>query len=87
MSDQQLPADAAVVADLIHTALYDTDGETVEGGFVDRWESYALTAIDELKEIYRGRPFTPADEELLRKAICEPGAPTNAGAQRRSLRQ
>jgi HEAT repeat protein len=78
MADQPSNADAAEVAALIHTALYDTGGESVEGAFVDRWESYALTAIDELKEIFQRRGFTPADEELLRKAVCEVGAPTEA---------
>jgi HEAT repeat protein len=60
----------ATVEDLIHTALYDTDGEMVEGAFVDRWESNAANAIDRLERLLsatgqvgrRGKFSGPAGE-------------------------
>ncbi|HEU0300194.1 MAG TPA: HEAT repeat domain-containing protein, partial [Longimicrobium sp.] len=63
---------------LLHTALHDRRGETVEGGFVDRWESYASRAIDALEEIFSRRGFSDADAGLVRAAVRDPGAPADA---------
>jgi hypothetical protein len=34
----------------IHVALWETGGESIEGAFVDRYESFSDQAIDELLE-------------------------------------
>jgi HEAT repeat protein len=63
---------------LIQTALYDTGGEIIEGAFVDRWESYALNAVDALAEIFEREGFSEADAALIRQAVSELQAPVEA---------
>jgi len=73
-------ADRTKIEELIRTSLYDTDGESVEGAFVDRWESYAGRANEALAEIYQEQGFTEADAVLIREAIRQPEAPLEAVA-------
>jgi len=73
-------ADRTKIEELIRTSLYDTDGESVEGAFVDRWESYAGRANDELAEIYTEWGFLEDDAALLRDALRQPEASLEAVA-------
>lgn len=69
----------AEVRSLVRTALYDTGGETVEGGFVDRWEAYAWGAIDDLAKLAREGAWKTL-EPVLRQELAADGAPVEAAA-------
>src|SRR5688500_16562068 len=75
MSDPK--RDARIVA-LLHTALFDTGGESVEGAFVDHWESNAGQAIDELEELFTESGFGRPDGERMRRAAIDPSVPVDA---------
>lgn len=66
------------MAALIKTALYDSSGEMVEGAFVDRWESYAANAIDELAEIFRTHGYTEREAQIFRAIMRDPEPPVDA---------
>src|SRR5687767_124407 len=66
------------VTELIRIALHDTGGESVEGGFVDRWESNAGVAIDELQELFTRSGFGAPDAERIRQAAIDPSVPVDA---------
>ena len=66
------------IAGLIRTALYDTDGEIVEGAFVDRWESNAGNAVEALEQIFERQGCTEENTALLRQAVSQPQAPLKA---------
>jgi len=64
---------------LLRTALHDTGGESIEGGFVDRYEKYCWQAVDALDDLFRRDKFTPADEDRIRQALRQPDVvPDNA---------
>jgi HEAT repeat protein len=70
----------AEAARLLHTALYNCDGETVEGAFVDRWESYAQRARNALRRLADSHGFSAELETLIAEAVRAPEAPTEAAA-------
>ena len=76
--DDKSPERAAEVDRLLQIALYDTRGETVEGAFVDGWESNAGNATDALEEIFEHDGYTPQDEERIRRALSVPDVPADA---------
>jgi hypothetical protein len=63
---------------LLHTALYDSGGESVEGGFVDRWVSNASVAIAELERLFTERGFAESDAAVLRTMLRQAEAPVEA---------
>ena len=76
MEDRETPEDDPHgIAALIQTALYDTAGEMVEGGFVDRWEPYAASAIDELAKIFRTHGYSERDAQTFRAIMRDPKPP------------
>lgn len=68
-TQKSLPPDRGEVEGLLHTALWNTDGELVEGAFVDHWESYSHRAVVRLRDLYRHHGFTEADADRIREAI------------------
>jgi len=70
------PADPNEVDRLIHAALWDTGGESVEGAFVDHWVSNASRAVENLHELFSAGGFSRADAERIRQAMRE--GPTEA---------
>jgi HEAT repeat protein len=68
------------IAELLRIALYDTDGETQEGAFVDYWVSNASRALFGLRTLFEESEFAGADEEQIRAALREPGVPPEAAA-------
>ena len=74
-------SDLQQIGELVHTALYDTGGELVEGGFVDHWESNAGVALNELAEVFRQSGLWGEAEVLIRTAVRAPEAPPGAAAE------
>ncbi len=64
----------------IHTALFNIEGESVEGAFVDHYVYYADTAREELVAHFTEQGFTDDDANAIRTALRQPGVPPEAGA-------
>lgn len=64
----------------VRTALWDTGGETVEGAFVDRFESFSLRAIDELEELLSGRLLEAEEVSFIEAEIASPEVPLDQAA-------
>jgi hypothetical protein len=75
------PAGLGEVRSSIRIALYDTGGESVEGGFVDRWVPNAHVACEELEAVFERDGFLPEYQAQLREALCAEGVPHAAAAQ------
>jgi HEAT repeat protein len=75
------PAGLGEVSSSIRIALYDTGGESVEGGFVDRWVPNAHVACEELETVFERDGFLPEYQAHLREALYAEGVPHAAAAQ------
>lgn len=79
MSDEAAAsiADPAQIAALLQTALHDRGGESVEGAFVDRWESHAGQADRALDAAFRRHGFSAQSAEQVRQALRDPQTPAD----------
>jgi HEAT repeat protein len=75
------PAGRSEVGACIRTALYDTGGESVEGGFVDRWVPNAHVACEDLEDVFERDGFLPHYQAQLREALFAEDVPHAAAAQ------
>ena len=72
---------ARQIADLLGTALQNTEGEMVEGALVDRWEPSENDPADNrlaasrLEELFRSTGFTEADAGQIQAALSRHDAP------------
>ena len=68
-------SDSEAIRELVRRALYDEGGELVEGGFVDRWESFADQALEELEDLLPPGALSPEIEDSIAEILTEPRAP------------
>lgn len=67
--------DLEAVSELVRRSLYAQGGELVEGGFVDRWESFADQALDELEGLLPAGELSRETEDLIYEILTEANAP------------